>query len=84
MPAAYRAANRSGGTFVGDGLFGTKWAGLVVRMTDILALIQGARLNTLLAPSTPISGRHYEKGRRGFRDREPTRGCSAAQIRAGR
>ena len=31
LPAAYRAAIRRGGTFVGDPALGTRWSGLVVR-----------------------------------------------------
>ena len=33
LPAANRAAICRGGTFVGDGALGTRWSGLVVRMT---------------------------------------------------
>ena len=49
MPAAYRAATRSGGIFVGDELLGAKCSGLVVRMTEHARLDSGApRLNTHL------------------------------------
>jgi hypothetical protein len=33
LPAAYRPAIRRGDTFVGEGPRGTRWFGLVVRMT---------------------------------------------------
>ena len=33
LPPAYRAAIRRGGRFVGDGLLGIRWSGLVVRWT---------------------------------------------------
>ena len=85
IPAAYRAAKGSGGTFVGGGLFGTRWAGLVVRMTEHSRLDSGSpRLNTLRALPMKAAVGTARRCQRGFQSALPPKRSSAARNSAGR